>query len=160
MHKGWWAKDDIEHETGSLLLPRFITPASETDVVPKPSISSLVFVFYHSHVSCFQFCYIHGMSILCVTAWSLQFFLLWESIPYIVYDCISRVSSELQWVMTKERGNQMMYSSSSVQISLLAWMYLVQKLEVRVHRNSKVCTLSMMQSNDGSIVKMKCRVPC
>jgi hypothetical protein len=151
---------DDNDEAVSFLLPPCVVPTSETDVVPKPQISSLVFVFYYCHISSFKFRYVCGMKIMFVTVRPLNLQLPCQSVSYIVFDCISRISTELQRIMSNRRGNQSTCSSSTVQISHLAWVYLLQKLDVIPTSHHKVCTTSSMRTNDLAMVKVKSRVPC
>ena len=156
----WWAIEAAGPGLDSLLLPRFLLPTYETDIIPKPSISSLVFVFHHNLLSTYRVRYVHGMKIVYATTRILRWFLPCQSISYIIFDCITRLSLELQRVLSNQRNNQFSFSSTSVQCSHLAWKYLVEKLGSVVHQNFKVITFSTMQTNDLSTMKIKAKVPC
>ena len=90
----------------------------------------------------------------------LQWFLTCQSVSYIIFDCLSRLCMELQRVLSNRRINQFACSSTSVQFSHLAWIYLVEKIGTPIHTNTKVCTVSTMRTNDLSMVKVKSKVPC
>jgi hypothetical protein len=156
----WWEEDTTGQGIDSLLLPKFVRPTSETDVIPVPAISSIVFVFHEDVIALYKVRYVYGMKNIFTMSRLLQWFLTCQSISYIIFDCLSRVSMELQRVLSNRQLNQFACSSTSVQCSHLVWKYLVEKIGIPVHTNSKVCTLSTMRSNDLSMVKVKSKVPC
>jgi hypothetical protein len=57
----WWAIDAVVPGIDSLLLPKDLLPTYETDIIPKPSISLLVFVFHHNLLSTYWIRYVHGI---------------------------------------------------------------------------------------------------
>lgn len=156
----WWEEDVSVPGLDKLLLPKFLRPTSEGDVIPIPPISSIEFVFHQNMIAAFRVRYVHGMKNVFATAGLLQWYLTCQSISYIIFDCTSRISTALQRVLSNRRINQFSCLSTSVQCSHLAWKYLVEKLDSYVVANTKVCTLSTMRSNDLSMVKVKAKVPC
>lgn len=157
----WWVEDNShEGDPDAFYLPTYLVPTCETDVIPKPAISSLIFVFNADDIVNYKVRYVYGMKNIFASTMPLNMSVSSQSITYIIFDCISRISIELQRILSNRRGNQFVCSSSSVQISQLAWMYLVQKLGLPVNDKVKVCTLSTMRANDLSMLKIKAKIPC
>jgi hypothetical protein len=50
----WWAVDSEGPGIDLLLLPKFLLPTYESNAVPEPAISFLVFVFHHDLVSTYR----------------------------------------------------------------------------------------------------------
>jgi hypothetical protein len=158
----WWVEDVsvCDQEQDAFFLPKFLAPTADIDVIPKQSISSLVFVFHARDVEKYKVRYVYGMKNIFITNRDISLATPFQSISYIVFDSISRISSEIQRMLSNRRGNQFVFSSTSVAISELTWIYLVQRVGIQVHNCDKVCTVSAMRWNDLSQTKVKSRVPC
>ncbi len=156
----WWEEDRSVEGINKIQLPKFLRPTAEGDVIAIPDISAIVFVFNEEIIAKYTVRYVYGMRNMYTTSRVLQWFLTCQSVSYIIFDCLSRASMELQRLLSNKRINQFACSSTSVQFSHLAWKYLVEKIGTPVHTNTKVCTVSTMRSNDLSMVKVKSKVPC
>jgi hypothetical protein len=131
----------------------------EQDVIPLPSISSLAFVFNTNEISNFKVRFGFGMSSIYCTR-NILMALSHQSVSHIIFDCITRISKELQRVLSNRRENQEVFSLFTLQISCLTWKYLVESLQVTEHEKKKVVTFSTMCNKDLSTVRVKCKRTC
>jgi hypothetical protein len=101
-----------------------------------------------------------GMSNVYCSASNVNLSVSPQSVSCIIYDCLSRISVELQRVLSNKRENQDVFSLFCVQLSSLAWAYLVEKLQLTQHVKEKVFTLFTMQGNDLSTTRVKTKLTC
>ncbi len=94
-----WAVDAEGPWIDLLLLPNILFPTYKSDVIPKPSISSLAFVFNHDQLSTYRVRYVRGMKIILATKGILNWFLPYQSVSYIIFEYITQASLELQRVL-------------------------------------------------------------
>jgi hypothetical protein len=94
--------------------------STEHLVIPIPAISSLVFMAKATDVSEHKVQYVHGMTkILCTQHPDVIFNYPYQSLACIIFQGISRISIELQRVLSNRRENQACFSSLNLQLSEL-----------------------------------------
>ncbi len=60
----WWKEDtDRESNPDTYYLPKILIPASETDVINKTALSSIIFMFDASEISNFNVRFVLGMTL-------------------------------------------------------------------------------------------------
>ncbi len=157
----WWIEDPtpVRDNPDQFFLPTGLVGTGEQDVVPLPTIGSIVFVFNATKLSGYKVRFVYGMKNVFSSRLHLYNYSC-QSATHIIFDCISRILIELQRVLSNRRTNQFVFSSVSVQISHLAWAYLVENLGLKVHKKENVHTQSTMLSNDLAVVRVKSKTQC
>jgi hypothetical protein len=156
----WWIEAPIVRDDPELFfLPTHLVGTGEQDVIPLPTIGSIVFVFNVSDLSSYKVRFVHGMKNVFSTNIHLYKFSC-QSVTHITFECISMISIELQRILSNRRSNQFVFSSVNLQISHLAWSYLVEKLGLVVHEKDKVYTQATVHSNDLAITRVKSKTRC
>jgi hypothetical protein len=61
-----------------------------------------------------------------------------QSLTFIIFECLSWISLELQRLLCNRRENQQCFLSISLQLSELTWRYVVEILQVEEHHLIKV----------------------
>jgi len=157
----WWAKDDTHvADCNSFWLPLRYSPTSEHDVIPLPNIGSLVFVFNADEILNLKVRFVYGMKNLLCSRFDLQNHYSFQSASYIVFDGVTRMSKELQSILSNRKAQRNVMTSAAVPLSRLCWDYLVYQFEIPVHCKEKVSTDATMRSNDLALTKVKCRIAC
>jgi hypothetical protein len=157
----WWKEDtDRESNPDTYYLPKILIPTSETDVINKTTLSSIIFMFDASEISNFNVRFVLGMTVMRATFVEVQLSFSFQSITRIIFADICQISIELQRILSNRQGNQFTFASSNIQTSHLTWSYLKEKLAVPVHFKDKVCTISTIRSNDLATLRVKSRIPC
>jgi hypothetical protein len=141
-------------------LPPAIVVTRVVHVIPKPAISSAVYVFTSSEISSFKVRYVYGMQHMYRTREAYDLGVPPQSLSCIVFNSLTKISQELQRMLCNKRENQEAFSSFAVDISSIMWQYIVQKMNVDVATKEKVCTYSVPCGEDLSINHVKARFPC
>jgi hypothetical protein len=128
----WWIDAPIVRDDPQLFfLPRHLVATGEQDVIPLPTIGSVVFVFNTIDLSTYKVRFVHGMKNVFCT--NIQLYKCsCQSVTHKIFECISQILMELQRVLSNRRATQFVFSSVNLQISHLAWSYLVEKLGLEV----------------------------
>jgi hypothetical protein len=83
-----------------------------------------------------------------------------QSLTFIIFEGISRISMELQRVLSNRRDYQACFLSFNLQLSELPWRFIVDILQVEEHEAVKVNTFSSLSGRDLSTTRVKVRTPC
>jgi hypothetical protein len=155
-----WNNVPNDGETEDFNLPPVLADTQVVHVIRKPKISSAVYVFNSPDISSFKVRYVYGMQHMYRTEDQYDLNVPPQSLRCIIFNCLTKISQELQRVLCNRRENQEMCSSFSVDISSLTWQYIVENLNVDVASKEKVCTYSVPCGQDLSTNRVKARFPC
>ncbi len=156
----WWNEENVAVSNPDLFfLPTSLVRTGDQDVVPLPTIGAIVFVFNVTELCDYKVRFVYGMKNVFSSSHHFSSYSC-QSATHIIFDCISRISIELQRVLSNRRANQFVFKSVYVQISDLAWAYLVEKLGLKVHDKEMIHSQSSMLSNDLAIIRVKSKANC
>jgi hypothetical protein len=152
---------DPNHRSDDIFFPLCFVESFENQVIPIPSMSSLVLMAKKTDINQFKVRYVHGMTkIICTQQPDVILHHHHQSQTFIIFEGISRISMELQRVLSNRRENQACFSSFNLQLSELTWRFIVDILQVEEHEAVKVNTFSSVSGRDLSTTRVKVRTPC
>jgi hypothetical protein len=141
-------------------LPPVLNDAREIHIIPIPLISSLVFVFKESEILSYDIHYVSGMQHIYCTSNHYDLRLNPQSLTSIIFCSLTKISLELQRVLSNRRENQEVFSSFTLEISNLTWQFIKGNLNVCVAERNKVFTHSVPSGKDLSTTRVKARNTC
>jgi hypothetical protein len=116
-----WAIDNVGHAIETYNLPLVICNEHIIDTIPRPSLSSLVFVHHADDFMSFKKKFVNGMEDVFCTRDDVNLWLPAQSLSVILYESITSLVGELQRVLNDHREHQGILSSFSQYISILMW---------------------------------------
>jgi hypothetical protein len=152
---------DAENQLDDIFLPPRYVEATDTLIIPIPQLSSLIFMARATDISQYKVRYVHGMTkVICTRRADVLLNYPYQSLTSIIFEGISRISIELQRVLSNRRENQACFSSVNLQLSELTWRFIVDIIQVPQHEYYKVNTFSCMNGRDLSTTRVKMRALC
>ncbi len=150
-----WAMDGEATTMRDFFLPPLIYDEHIVNVIPKPTLSSLIIVHHEEDFLSFKARYVFGMQDVFCTREPVNLRYPPQSLNTIIFDGISWLVSELHRVLSSRRQIQEKFASYSVCSLVLLWDYLKEKLEIPVVTEGKTYTFSVSMGRDLSITKVK-----
>jgi hypothetical protein len=156
-----WLLDSDRQQMDSVYLPLCYLESAEHQVIPMPRLSSLVYMVKSSDITDFKVRFVYGMTnVIGTRSRDVFFHHVQQSLTFIIFECLSRISLELQRLLCNRRENQQCFSSVSLQLSELTWRYIVEILQVEEHHLTKVNTFSSLSGRDLSTTRVSLRSAC
>jgi len=152
-----WAVDGEAHTMRDFFLPPLIYDEHIVDVIPKPALSSLIFVHHAEDFLSFKNRYVFGMQDVFCTREPVNLRYPPQSLSTIIFDGILWIVSELNRLLSNRRQSQDLFASFSGSSSVLIWEYLQEKLQIPVVQKGKTYTFSITMGRDLSVTKVKAR---
>ena len=171
----WRKQSEEEGENDSFFsrsnqLPLILVATSMIFELPRPEIS-LAFVFHVENIINFKvrlvvgmedvFCFRHeerGSEMIFLPPTNDKQSIL--SASYIVFDSITRVSSEMQKILCNMRQHQKNTANASLHILPVFWHYVTEKLKLPVIPRTIVRARSVPGGRDLSTIRVKSRMEC